>query len=113
MLTALLDTHNPCPPHPTCVPTAPLLPGDVLYAGNDMASPSGRYLLTAQGDGNLVIYDTINGGHVPIWAMQAYWGGRWYPSSSDKPPYLLEIEVRSESDGRARLSSTPRAARQT
>jgi hypothetical protein len=44
-----------------------LLPGQGLTPGNSITSPSGRYELILQSDGNLVVYDWFEA-HRAIWA---------------------------------------------
>src|SRR5262249_984550 len=46
-----------------------LLPGEALYAGQAVWSCDGYYVLTMQGDGNLVLY--LLGG-TPVWSSQTW-----------------------------------------
>jgi len=50
-----------------------LSPGEVLLPGDSLTSPNGRYALTFQGDGNLVIYRTHDGS--VVWHSQTYGSG--------------------------------------
>ena len=47
-----------------------LLPGQELTVGQQLTSPSGRFILVMQGDGNLVEYDTI--GNRAVWSSGTY-----------------------------------------
>lgn len=53
-------------PHP---PSESLKSGEMLLRNNFLRSPSGRFKLEMQGDGNLVVYD----GTEPIWASNTTW----------------------------------------
>jgi|GEM_PF-1446106 len=44
-----------------------LMPGDRMLPGQSIMSPNKRFLLIYQRDGNLVLYDTGNGGYAPLW----------------------------------------------
>jgi hypothetical protein len=48
------------------VPRDTLRVGDRLFAGQSMTSSNGRYRLTYQNDGNLVLYDDV--ARIPLWA---------------------------------------------
>lgn len=47
----------------THIITQIIRPGDVAYAGQSITTPNRRYVLTLQGDGNLVLYDNTT----PLW----------------------------------------------
>lgn len=61
---------NPPPP----LAASQLLPGQSLAAGQGLTSPSGRFLLAMQRDGNLVLYDLGNG-NVAYWASNTAGSG--------------------------------------
>jgi len=48
-----------------------LYPGSQLNPGDALTSPSGKYRLVMQGDGNLVEYD----GGTPVWASNTFNAG--------------------------------------
>lgn len=53
-----LDYDPPPPPTPPCGDSDCLLSGEILYPGWYLESTSMQYILSYQGDGNLVMYDS-------------------------------------------------------
>jgi hypothetical protein len=53
---------------PAAAATA-LNPGGTLASGQDLWSPNGRFVLSMQGDGNLVLYGP---GHIATWSSRTY-----------------------------------------
>jgi hypothetical protein len=64
-----------------------IYPGTTLYPCDSMTSESGRLRLDFQGDGNLVLYDTLTSDWIPMWATNTFDGGAYFrfrqPTSSE------------------------------
>ena len=69
-----------------------LLPGERLSTGGSLASPSGRYRLTLQSDGNLVLYDTAGIPAQPRF-MPAGWAADVGIAAGDVPFALWDARI--------------------
>ena len=67
-----------------------LLPGERLSAGGWLASPSGRYRLMLQSDGNLVLYDTAG---VAAQFMPVAWAADVGIAAGDVPLALWDARI--------------------
>jgi hypothetical protein len=71
------NTAQPAEPVPVVAPAAPVPPPPMsdrmccdteLLMGARLTSANGKYFLSFQGDGNLVLYKSVNGKDNPLWA---------------------------------------------